>query len=166
MRRVIAAVSGLLAAGAGFLGIMFLIASSRSPGRVVPGIVLLGIMAICGIAAFKLARVSRERLVKELLKKAEKAQGTLSVQQVQGVTGLKRYRDVVDYLVEQGLAVINEEGSLTFPGLGNRLVVMTCPYCGNDFPVRDDVQFCPSCGGDLKEELKETGKTGLFHMDS
>jgi rRNA maturation endonuclease Nob1 len=25
-----------------------------------------------------------------------------------------------------------------------------CPYCGKEYPVRDDILKCPACGGDLK----------------
>ena len=30
------------------------------------------------------------------------------------------------------------------------MVIDKCPYCGGDYPVRDDIERCPRCGGDLK----------------
>jgi hypothetical protein len=37
-----------------------------------------------------------------------------------------------------------------FPGLKERKMVRKCVYCGSTFPVRDPLQKCPSCGGNLE----------------
>lgn len=36
-----------------------------------------------------------------------------------------------------------------FPGLAEGRVVRRCSYCGNEYPVRDPLHKCPSCGGTL-----------------
>jgi len=28
-------------------------------------------------------------------------------------------------------------------------IIEQCPYCGNPYPVRDEITACPVCGGDL-----------------
>ena len=30
------------------------------------------------------------------------------------------------------------------------MVIEKCPFCGSVYPVRDDIERCPRCGGDLK----------------
>jgi rRNA maturation protein Nop10 len=41
-----------------------------------------------------------------------------------------------------------------------------CPYCGNDYPVRDDIEKCPACGGDLKVNRSMLAKGGeKYSMD-
>jgi hypothetical protein len=37
-----------------------------------------------------------------------------------------------------------------FPGLKERKMVRKCVYCCSTFPVRDPLQKCPSCGGNLE----------------
>jgi rRNA maturation protein Nop10 len=33
---------------------------------------------------------------------------------------------------------------------GMKILIEKCPYCGTDYPIRDDIERCPRCGGDLK----------------
>jgi hypothetical protein len=37
-----------------------------------------------------------------------------------------------------------------FPGLAEGKVVRQCSYCGNEYPVREPLHKCPSCGGTLE----------------
>jgi len=30
------------------------------------------------------------------------------------------------------------------------IIMKQCPFCKNDYPVNQDIETCPSCGGDLK----------------
>jgi hypothetical protein len=44
-----------------------------------------------------------------------------------------------------------------------------CPYCGSDYPVRDDIERCPRCGGDLKLHrsalARDEGKISMSGKD-
>jgi hypothetical protein len=37
-----------------------------------------------------------------------------------------------------------------FPGLQESKVVRACPYCGNEYSVREPLHKCPNCGGNLE----------------
>lgn len=37
-----------------------------------------------------------------------------------------------------------------FPGLKQTKVTRRCPYCGNEYSVREPLQKCPNCGGSLE----------------
>ena len=52
-------------------------------------------------------------------------------------------------------------------GIRNKLLRMgklelgKCPHCGNNYPVHDDIERCPSCGGDLKAERTLLAEGGM-----
>ena len=39
-------------------------------------------------------------------------------------------------------------------------IIKKCPYCGKDYPVRDDIEICPLCGGDLKLHRSAIARAG------
>jgi hypothetical protein len=59
----------------------------------------------------------------------------------------------LDDLQQKGQCHLESHGEKTvyvFPGLQERKMVRKCVYCGSTFPVRDPLQKCPSCGGNLE----------------
>jgi hypothetical protein len=47
-----------------------------------------------------------------------------------------------------------------------KILLKKCPYCGSDYPVRDDIKRCPACGGDLKTDRAAIARgEDKFSMD-
>jgi hypothetical protein len=61
-------------------------------------------------------------------------------------------RAALAHLEANGLSRAEHHGSKTvylFPGLVQTQVVRRCSYCGSEYPVREPLHKCPSCGGTL-----------------
>jgi len=59
----------------------------------------------------------------------------------------------LDRLVGEGICTREERGETAyyvFPGLAEVRMVKRCPYCGNEYPLRDPKTTCPSCGANLE----------------
>jgi len=59
----------------------------------------------------------------------------------------------LDRLVAEGICTREERGetaTYVFPGLAEVRMVKRCPYCGNEYPLRDPRRTCPSCGANLE----------------
>jgi hypothetical protein len=157
-----------------FLGILFVIASRERGSRLSAGIifVLAGIALVTvGIRIFRRAiRFSPSGIKKRLLKLARINHGELSEEAIIGELGNSDdVRIQVQDLIAQGIAkeiTRNNRRFFSFPDFQLELVVKQCPYCGNDYPVRDVIERCPSCGGDLKmHKSRLADSDDKFSMD-
>lgn len=165
------------AAGLGsfFFGAMFLIASGSSSSRLVPGFLFLTggtVMLILGIRLLvKGIKQSPGNIEKLVRAAAAKHNGEIPEDVLLAETGgggaVEAY---MEGEIRKGniRRVRNNDGiSYVFPSLQFTLQTKYCPYCGRDYPVRESIETCPTCGGDLK--LKKTGSSeggGLFSMDT
>jgi rRNA maturation endonuclease Nob1 len=69
--------------------------------------------------------------------------------------------DVTASAAQAGLEILMQNGAcqretrgeqeiFTFPGLQEHKVERRCPFCGSAFPVKQSLQKCPNCGGNLE----------------
>ncbi|MCP4136631.1 MAG: hypothetical protein GY754_37015 [bacterium] len=156
------------------LGILFLIASKSVPSRATIGIILLGsgvVELIFGIRFFRQGiEASPAGMRRRMLKLAAKNNGILWKDTI-----LAEFGDSpdVEFRLNELIASKTAEKETRdngtcyiFPALQMRMITKVCPYCGNDYPIRDDIESCPSCGGDLKMAgSKRSGSGELFGMD-
>jgi hypothetical protein len=157
-----------------FLGIMFVMASGEKMSRLGTGIILLifGLtFLIFGIRLFRAGiAVSPSKIKERILKLAARNHGELPEDVLTGEIGKS---DILDFalqsMINSGMAGKTLRKGRTFylfSEFNMTLVVKQCPYCGNDYPVRDDIEACSSCGGDLKISVeKMRGKSDSYSMD-
>jgi len=140
------------------LGILFIIASKNEGSRLATGIVLIGtgtVMLVPGIILFKKGiLLTPEGIGKKILKLAGKHNGHISMEVITAEVGdSDAVRFKLIEMTRQGVSKeIKKDGRLfyIFRDFQPKLMVKKCPYCGNDYPVRDNIENCLSCGGDLK----------------
>jgi len=165
-------VVGFLAA---ILGILFIIASKGDTGsRLTSGLILfiLGLsFFIIGAVIFKKAiQMTPASIKKKLLKLARENHGEVSEDAILGELGNSEdVHTLINELVAVGTAkekIRDNRKFLFFPDFFMEMMVKQCPYCGNDYPVRDDIELCPNCGGDLKMyKSRLANKEDSFSMD-
>lgn len=148
---------GLLVLGAllALLGLIFLLA----PGRAGTGLIMLVLGgAIIAFAASRLRAVqnlSPEGVEQQLQAAAAGSGGELTVTEAVAITSLS------DGIVRQGLERLlhkdlvrleRRDGAdyYIFPGLTETKMIKKCPYCGNEYPLKQAGRTCPSCGGNLE----------------
>jgi len=157
-RIFLGAVLCVSALGLVLLGLLFLIAS-RSDGHRLPVGMAMLVAGLCllaaGVTVFRQGiRQSPERIQQEILGLARRNHGEVSRETLDAALGSgDLVEQQVRALVERGVArQSSREGRriLVFPDYLLELVVKKCPFCGNDYPVRDEVEKCPGCGADLK----------------
>jgi len=142
------------------VGLVFLCAATREPGRLPLSLILLVIGAgLAGWSALTWRREQRlepERLADSIIDLA-RARGTAEVTLAEVVAEL----NVPTEAAQRALGVLQGRGECrreqradkdlyVFPGLMERKVVRRCPYCGSEFSVKTPLHQCPNCGGQLE----------------
>jgi hypothetical protein len=141
------------------LGVLFLCAASLAPERLTLAIVLLVVGVIgAGWSAFsyrKWASVQPAALAARITDLAVGNDGEVSISQVMSSC------DVSASVAQAGIDELLAKGQCrrepradqifyVFPGLKEQKVVRKCVYCGNTYPVKQSLQKCPNCGGNLE----------------
>jgi hypothetical protein len=141
------------------LALLFLCAAVSVPERwpLAIALVVVGGAGVgwSGLEYGKWLRSQPGALAARITALAEQNSGEISLAQV--MSGLNVPADVataaMDDLQQKGQCHLEPRGEKTvyvFPGLKEKRMVRKCVYCGSTFPVRDPLQKCPSCGGNLE----------------
>lgn len=140
-------------------GLLFLIAARVEPGRTPIAAALLAVGTVGAIgAAYSYSRWYNRQpgvLASRITDLADRGSGEIALSEAiskLGVTASEAQAGMDD-LVQKGQAHAESRDGKTlyvFPGLKERKMVRKCAYCGSAFPVRDPLQKCPNCGGNLE----------------
>ena len=142
------------------LGLIFLCAATREPGRLPLSVILLAIGG--GVAAWSAftwrrdQQLEPERLADSIIDLV-RTRGEAEVSLAQIVSELNVPTDAA----QRALGVLERRGEsrrergpdkdlYVFPGLIEVKVVRRCAYCGSEFSVKKPLHKCPNCGGELK----------------
>ena len=91
---------------------------------------------------------------KELLKTAAENKGELTEEIISRTTGLDNIvlYELNDMIKKRTIKKEERDGQtyFIFPKFQPKYAINKCPYCGDEYQVREDVVKCPSCKGDLK----------------
>jgi hypothetical protein len=141
------------------VALLFFCAAVNVPERLTLAIVLLVLggagVGWSGLEYGKWLRRQPKALAARITELADQNSGEISLAQVmsalkvQGEEAMAAMND----LQQKGQCHIEprkETMMFVFPGLKERKMVRKCVYCGSTFPVRDPLQKCPSCGGNLE----------------
>jgi len=146
------------------LGLLFLCASIREPQRLVLAALLIilggGGVAWAGTTWRRLSEIEPKRLADRIVEMA-KLQGKFETTAAEAVAELAapaaNVQAALEVLGSRGDAVPEQRDDrrvYVFPNLKEAKVVRRCPYCGAQFPVKQAITQCPSCGGNI--ELQRT----------
>ena len=141
------------------VGILFLCAAISIPERWFLAIVLLILGAGgAGWSAFayrRWASVQPGELAARITDLAAENDGELALSQIMSAFDVPASvaTAALDELAQKGQCHREARGEQTlyvFPGLKEHKVVRKCVYCGSTFPVKQALQKCPNCGGNLE----------------
>jgi hypothetical protein len=146
------------------LGLLFLCASIRAPQRLVLAVLLIvlggGGVAWAGTTWRRLSEIEPKRLADRIVEMV-KLQGKFETTAAEAVAELSapvaNVQAALEILGSRGDAVPEQRDDrrvYVFPNLKETKVVRRCPYCGAQFPVKQAITQCPSCGGNI--ELQRT----------
>jgi hypothetical protein len=146
------------------LGLLFLCASIRAPQRLVLAALLIilggGGVAWAGTTWRRLSEIEPKRLADRIVEMV-KLQGKFETTAAEAVAELSapvaNVQAALEILGSRGDAVPEQRDDrrvYVFPNLKETKVVRRCPYCGAQFPVKQAITQCPSCGGNI--ELQRT----------
>ena len=145
------------------LGLLFLIAASGEPTRIlVAGAFLLFGGLLLAWGAFRLRRlaeISPKALETGIVDLARRLGGEVTVAQVQAEFSISQdlALSVLERMRGQGDCQRERRGdydAYLFKSVLPAKAVKRCPYCGSEFAVRSAIRECPNCGGAL-EIVKE-----------
>jgi hypothetical protein len=140
-------------------GLLFLVASSVVPERVTIAAGLLAVGTIgAGATAYSYSRWYGQQpavLAARITDLADRGDGEIAISQVMSALRVpaSAVQAAMDDLVQKGQAHAesrNGQMLYVFPGLKERKMVRKCVYCGSTFPVKQPLQKCPNCGGNLE----------------
>ena len=158
------------------LGLLFLVGSGGQQRRLIVAGLGLGLGAIgtgFGVRAFKMAdAASPEQLRAEILDLARKKNGEVGFNEISAALGrrINSGQRVLEDLVTEGVCRRGrEEGReyYVFPEMQPRLMARYCQYCDAEFPISDEREDCPNCGGTLETKAAAHSVTegSVFSMD-
>ena len=148
-------ISGMLLA----VGVLFACAAIAVPARWPLAIVLLVIGGIgAGGSAYAFRKWSDRQptvLAARITDLAAANQGEVTLAQIMSAC------DVTASAAQAGLDVLVQHGECqrelrgeqeiyVLPGFKEHKVERKCPFCGATFPVKQSLQKCPNCGGNLE----------------
>ncbi|MHB0857465.1 MAG: hypothetical protein ACYC5M_07815 [Anaerolineae bacterium] len=163
MKKAVAVAVTLVSVPFLVLGLLFLIAASQQPSRLLVAFALLAagvVLLVAGLRRLrKLAAVSPEALRTGAIDLARRLGGELTVPQLRAEYGISQEQaaSTLEALVAQGNAAREQRGDrivYVFSGLLPSLAEKVCPYCGTKLPVRASLRKCPNCGAQL--EIKKS----------
>ena len=140
------------------MGLLFIVVITGMSSRLIAAGIFFtaGLpLLIVGFNMLRSGMLLRPELIrKEILTTASKNNGELTKEIITGVTG---WDDIVAYeindMIKKRIAKTEERGDCIFyifPEFQAKVVINKCPFCEKDYAVKDDIQKCPACGGDLK----------------
>lgn len=137
------------------LGLVFLLAPGRSATGLLLLIIGLGIILFAASRLRAMADMAPEGVERALQAAAAASQGEITVTEAVAQTGLPEglVREGLGRLLSKGLIRLERrEGAdrYVFPGLTDTKMIKKCPYCGNEYPLKQPGRTCPSCGGNLE----------------
>lgn len=156
-------------------GLLFLVGASGQVRRVAIGCVGLGLGGLAvgvGVRNYKRADLwSPEQVRAEILDSARRKNGELALGDIEARLG-RRFRvagPVLEHMQLEGVASLgHEEGEryFVFPHLQPRLMVRFCRYCDAEFPISEERDDCPNCGGLLETQVarRSISEGQLFSM--
>ena len=145
------------------LGLLFLVAATSVPGRLLPASALLILGAIgaawSGLSYRRWRNMQPDQLASQITALAAANQGELAVSQVMSAFAApaESVNSALGLLLDKGQAHREHRADrivYVFPGLKEHKMVRRCMYCGSTFSVKEPLYKCPNCGGDL--ELVQT----------
>lgn len=157
-------------------GLLFLVGAGGQMRRVVIGCAGLGLGAVAvgfGVRNFKRADWwSPEQLRADILEAARHKNGELAMSDIEARLG-RRVRVVEPVLERMGLDGVTERGHrdgeryYVFPHLQPRLMVRFCRYCDAEFPISEERNDCPNCGGVLETQVarRSISEGEVFSME-
>jgi hypothetical protein len=141
------------------LGILFLIAASGTPARLLPALALLVVgcaLLVVGLRGLRrLAEINPEAVKTGAVQLAQRLGGELTVSQLRAEYRIPQElaARVLEELVAEGNAKREQREErlvYVFTGLLASLKEKSCPYCGTKLPVRSALRKCPNCGASLE----------------
>jgi hypothetical protein len=141
------------------VGVLFLCAATTIPERLPLAIILLILGAGgAGWSAYayrRWASVQPGELAARITDLAAENDGELALSQIMSAFDVPASvaTAALDGLAQKGQChreVRGEQNLYIFPGLKEHKVVRKCVYCGSTFPVKQSLQKCPNCGGNLE----------------
>ena len=164
MKRTILIAAFVIAVVLLAVGLLFLCAATREPGRLPLSVILMviggGVAAWSALTWRRDQQLEPERLADSIIDLVL-ARGGAEVSLAQIVAKLNVPTDAA----QRALGVLEGRGECrrergpdkdlyVFPGLMEVKVVRRCAYCGSEFSVKKPLHKCPNCGGEL-ELVKE-----------
>lgn len=174
MRKITGYVLIVLAMPICLLGLLFLIASQGIASRLITGFILLIIgSGICFVGAFLVKTafsLTPNQILSSILNLAKVSNGYLTKEAI--IAELGNYpqvdKAINDLLINQ-TALIDPGHIRTryvFPDFLHDILIKACMYCSSEYPVRDPVQKCPQCGGDISLQKAKIEKSNeIFSLD-
>jgi hypothetical protein len=159
--KIILCALGILAGAVFFLlGLMFCIASSGQLQRLIVGVVLavagaggvfFGLRGVLAQVALK-----PEKIREKIFRLAKMHHGKVAENVILAEAGQSdAASEVIEKMRNSGELQVSHQAGKTiilFPQFFLSQVMKKCAFCGNDYPVRDTIEKCPSCGADLSME--------------
>jgi len=174
MKRFIGYVLTAFAVVLFLLGLIFLIASEGQSSRLVSGIILVifasGTAFLGGSLLKKAFDLSPEQVKNAILALAKENNGYLTKESINAVLGPYPEVDMsIEAMVLDGSAVLDSSSLravYVFPDFLHEIVEKYCSYCDTRYPLRDPIQKCTQCGGDIVLKKSRIEKKGqIFSMD-
>ncbi len=160
MKRPILIVALAVAVVLLVVGLIFLCAATRQPGRLPLSLILLliggGLAAWSAVTWRRQQQLEPDRLADSIIVLV-RARGSAEVTLAEVVAEL----NVPTEAAQRAFGVLQGRGECrrerradkdfyVFPGLMERKVVRRCAYCGSEFSVKTPLHQCPNCGGQLE----------------
>ncbi len=141
------------------LGLLFACAAIAVPARWPLAIILVGLGTMgAGWSAFsyrKWADSQPAALATRITDLAASQQGEVTLAQIMSALNVTASvaQAGLDVLIQNGACrreMHGEQDIFILPGLKEHKVERKCPFCGAAFPVKQSLQKCPNCGGNLE----------------
>ncbi len=143
-------------------GLLFLVGAGGQMRRVAIGFIGLagGTLATgFGMRNYKRADLwSPEQLRAEILDLAQRKNGEIAMSDIEAELGrrVRAVGPVLETMALEGLSRKAHQGGsdyFVFPHLQPRLMVRFCRYCDAEFPISEERDDCPNCGGVLDTQV-------------